>query len=287
MIELSQKRKIEEAISQAEMILIGVGEEFSPVLPEFDVEESIRPFALSRYYASLGEENETVAAYKMLRSMIGEKPYFAVTMNTDDLIYRGGFWQDLVAAPCGSMGKMQCREHIVEAAPVCTQVLAAVQENSVLGMSKAAVQENSVPGMSGAAVQENSAPGMSGAAIHENTGPVDIIRKYARCPECGAPLKFHIKSEEGYLEKGYLTQWQYYNNWLTCTLGRKLCILELGVGFQYPQVIRWPFERVAYYNQKATLIRVHSRLPQVAAELGEKGIAVKCMPVEFINEMGS
>jgi hypothetical protein len=109
------------------------------------------------------------------------------------------------------------------------------------------------------------------------------MERYARCPECGAPLHFHVKSEEGYLEEGYLMQWKSYNNWLSCTLGHKLCILELGVGFQYPQVIRWPFEKITYFNQKATLIRVHSNLPQIAEEIGTRGISVASTPFEFLD----
>ena len=108
-----------------------------------------------------------------------------------------------------------------------------------------------------------------------------ILKAHAVCPICGSPLQFHVKSEEGYLEKGYLDQWQSYNRWLSCTLNRRLCILELGVGFEYPQVIRWPFEKAAYFNQKAELIRVHSRLPQTASELGKRGISIECSPIEF------
>lgn len=253
-MELQNIEKIKEIIREAEMILIGVGEEMQPALPECLNEEMacIRPFAESRYYASLPEDAPIIASYKKLKKLIGVKPYFVVTLNTDDLVYRGGFWKDLVVAPCGSMSKMQCMEHIVETSPVCDRVLESVRRENVQGNMTSESADR-------------------------------IVSDIARCPECGQPLHFHIKSEEGYLEKGYLEQWKSYNNWLTCTLGHKLCILELGVGFQYPQVIRWPFEKMAYYNQKATLIRVHSRLPQTAAELGDRAVSVPCMPCDFIN----
>ena len=250
MINLQNKERIREAIREAEMILMGVGEEMIPPFPEYllQEEEGIRSFAESQYYASLSENDLMIASYRKLRDIINTKPYFVVTLNTDDLIYRGGFWKDLVVAPCGSMGKMQCSEHIVEAAPICKKVLETVHKKNNM------------------------------------TDSTDsIISKLACCPKCGKPLRFHVKSEEGYLEKGYLEQWKCYNNWLTCTLGHKLCILELGVGFQYPQVIRRPFEKMTYFNQKATLIRVHSRLPQTAAELEDRAISVQCKPCDFID----
>ena len=42
-----------------------------------------------------------------------------------------------------------------------------------------------------------------------------------------------------------------YLHWLGFTLNQKLCILELGVGFVQPQVIRFPFEKTCYFNQKS------------------------------------
>lgn len=257
-MESQNIEKIEETIREAEMILIGVGEEMRPELPEsLNQEEScIRPFLESEYYSSLSEDDPVISSYKKLKKLIGIKPYFAVTLNTDDLICRGGFWKDLVVAPCGSMSKMQCSEHIVDAPQIRETVLEAVRRKNT---------------------RENKSAESAG----------HIVSELARCPECGNPLHFHIKSEDGYLEKGYLDQWKSYNNWLTCTLGHRLCILELGVGFQYPQVIRWPFEKMTYYNQKATLIRVHSRLSQTAAELQNRAISVPCTPCDFISELCS
>jgi hypothetical protein len=48
-------------------------------------------------------------------------------------------------------------------------------------------------------------------------------------------------------------------------------------------VVRFPFEKTAYYNKKATLIRVHSKFPQLPEELAGKGIAVTMNPVEFLK----
>lgn len=237
------EQKLSELIKDAEMILIGIGEEFTPVCPAFSENQWLEPYLRSRFYAELPEDHEVIKAYDRLRDLIGAKPYFAVTLNTDDLIYRSRMENDLIVAPCGSMGKMQCKEHIVEAGPIRDAVLAA-------------------------------------AGLGE-----DAATSAAVCPHCGSPLAFHVKTTEGYREEGYLAQWQKYNQWLSCTLNRRLCILELGVGFSYPQVVRWPFEKIAYFNQKATLIRVHDRLWQISEELGCKGVSVKMSPVQWLNQM--
>lgn len=225
------EQKILELLNDAEMILIGIGNEFSPQTPQYDELEAYRK---SRYYEELSGGCEEIRAYNKLRRLAGAKPYFVVTLNTDDVIYRSELENDCIVAPCGSMAKMQCGQHIVEAAGIRERVLASGDESSAV------------------------------------------------CPECGNPLKFHTIEAENYMEQGYLPMWEKYKKWLPCTLNRRLCILELGVGFEYPQVIRWPFEKIALYNNKAHLIRISARFPQLAQELAEKGVSVPENPVRFL-----
>ncbi len=69
-------------------------------------------------------------------------------------------------------------------------------------------------------------------------------------------------------------QWNSYLNWLAGTLNHRLCILELGVGFGSPQVIRWPFEKTAMFNLKSTLIRINARFPQLTEQTAERGVSI-------------
>ncbi len=73
--------------------------------------------------------------------------------------------------------------------------------------------------------------------------------------------------------------WDKYLHWLSFTLNQKLCVLELGVGFAHPNLIRFPFEKTVYFNQKARYIRVSEKFPQLSAEIAERGEAVKEDPV--------
>jgi hypothetical protein len=78
--------------------------------------------------------------------------------------------------------------------------------------------------------------------------------------------------------------WDQYLHWLGFTLNQKLCVLELGVGFQYPNVIRFPFERTSYFNQKSRYIRINAHFPQLSAEIADRGISVEMDPIAFITE---
>ena len=89
---------------------------------------------------------------------------------------------------------------------------------------------------------------------------------------------------EKYDENGYLQDWGVYTKWLQGTLFRKICILELGVGMQCPSVIRFPFEKVGYFNQKADFVRVNEHLYQMTSELGERGISVAMNAIDWLLE---
>lgn len=79
-------------------------------------------------------------------------------------------------------------------------------------------------------------------------------------------------------------EWDSYTRWLSCTLNRELVILELGEGFQNPQVIRWPFEKTAMINQKAYMYRIHKKFYQIPDELKEKAVSAACHSVEFFAQ---
>ena len=78
--------------------------------------------------------------------------------------------------------------------------------------------------------------------------------------------------------------WETYTKWLQGTLNRNLVILELGVGMELPQLIRFPFEKVAYFNQKSCLYRVHSHLYHMTEEIKERGYSVPMHPVTLLLE---
>lgn len=104
------------------------------------------------------------------------------------------------------------------------------------------------------------------------------------CNECGETLIFNnIYADEYYDENGYLDKFADYKKWLQTTINKNLCILELGVGMRFPTVIRFAFDKLAYYNQKCHFYRVHETLFQHTAENCERGISIKQNAKEFLQ----
>ena len=103
------------------------------------------------------------------------------------------------------------------------------------------------------------------------------------CPYCKAPLTGNTVEAETYIEEGYLPRWEAYKTWQTGTLNRRLVILELGEGFKTPTVMRWPFEKIGFFNQKSIFYRIHENFYQMPKELGERAAGIQADSVSFIR----
>lgn len=105
------------------------------------------------------------------------------------------------------------------------------------------------------------------------------------CPHCKAPLTGNTIEAENYIEEGYLPQWNAYTRWLAGTLNKKLLILELGVGFGTPTVIRWPFEKTVSVNNKAYMYRIHGEFAQLPEDVKGKAGSVSENSVDFFRSL--
>ena len=259
---MDKTQLLKEKITDAELVLIGIGEEFNENftrisqyphlmkgLEEIDSNESIAwavPF-LEKAYLEYEKESDTVRAYRNLYELIKDKNYFIVTTCIDGHIENAGFNVEKIVEPCGNYVKLQCSEKC------CSELCDSV--DYVDGIKNRLERSECLEGIE---------------------QPV--------CPHCGKPMVFNNIMSENYVEEGYLPQWEKYTKWLQGTVNKKLCILELGAGMQLPGIIRWPFEKVAFYNQKASFFRINEKLYQLTEEIGEKGISIEKNAREYLLE---
>lgn len=105
------------------------------------------------------------------------------------------------------------------------------------------------------------------------------------CPKCGKELVYNNILAENYVEEGYLPMWDKHKKWLVGTLNKSILVLEMGVSMKFPQIVRWPFERIALLNNKAHFIRVNEKLPQTNAELKDKSESIHEASVEWLKTL--
>ena len=248
--------------NEADMILIGIGEEFqydwdvllnNPRYQEIDGEIENRneyrwivPF-LQKMLLEQDLDETLDEAYKNLKKLIDGKNYFIITTVTDDYVHRYGLNEERIVTPCGGFSKMQCDLN-------CSAQLLE-PDNEAFEKVRAYFDKR--------------------LSLEELNEPV--------CGSCGHKKRFNQVGVTKYAEEGYLPQWETYTKWLQGTVNKKVCVIELGVGMQLPTIIRWPFERIIYYNQKAFLYRIHPSLYQLGEKIGERGIGIKEKPVRFLT----
>lgn len=249
-------------IQDADLVLVGIGPELSA-----DKLMDFKKDITNGYYQELlkmddGDEDVTwmrqvyerfhllnldkVSYFKVLEDVLEQKNYFVITSNDDGLIFRSGLDKSRLSAPCGNGDFFQCKEP-------CSEQLYPAR----LGLEDL-------------------------IRHYESTGEIERLE----CPKCGKPLVFNIRTEDtksSYIEGAYLSSWAAYTKWLQGTLNKKLFILELGEGFQVPGLFRWPFEKMAFYNEKAFLVRVNQTLYQTGEELKGKAEAVKMDSRDFLG----
>lgn len=82
------------------------------------------------------------------------------------------------------------------------------------------------------------------------------------CPHCGAPLRLAFRDHPLYQQ-----QKAHYQQWLQQTKTGKLCVIEIGVGFNSPGVIRVPFERIVGEQQNVQFFRITADYPDSEEEI--------------------
>lgn len=74
-----------------------------------------------------------------------------------------------------------------------------------------------------------------------------------RCPRCGKLMTMNLRSDDRFVEDdGWHAAAQCYEDFLRGSSGRKMLFLELGVGYNTPVIIKYPFWRMTLNNRHAT-----------------------------------
>lgn len=255
-----------EQIRQADMVLVGLGE-------EFDEEKCLREDTVCRQgcenlqaagchwlipawneYCSARRGKDAVAsAIKKLMGLLEHKNFFIVSVSTNSAIGHSVDREDRFVAPCGGVIKKQCGKN-------CGSEPMSVSDNDRETLD----------------------------TIFEKLYRDHVIEKMpqlGKCAGCGCDMVLNNIYAENYDEQGYLDNWQLYTKWLQGTLNKKVLVLELGVGMKYPSVIRWPFEKVIIYNQKAFLCRINERIYQLPQEISTKGCGISQNAIAWLEQL--
>lgn len=79
-----------------------------------------------------------------------------------------------------------------------------------------------------------------------------------KCPVCGGDMEVNLRKDGFFVQdSNWHTSQDNYSQFISGTSGKSTVFLELGVGYNTPGIIRFPFEAMVHNNPDALLVRLN------------------------------
>ncbi len=182
-------------------------------------------------------EQELNSTYDNLYRLLLGKNYFIITTNVDHIFQKTGFDKGRLFYTQGDYGLYQC---------------------SVPCHSKTYDNKDSIFEM----VQRQQ-----GFKIPSELIPL--------CPNCGKPMTTNLRKDGSFIEdEGWHSALKRYEAFIKDTNGKHVLFLELGVGFNTPSIIKYPFWQMTYDNENATYACINATEASCAKEIAHRAILI-------------
>ena len=176
-------------------------------------------------------------AYDDLLKLVQDKDYFVITTNVDHCFQKAGFDKKRLFYTQGDYGLFQCSE------PCCQETFD--NESVIREMVKR---------------QENMKV------------PTELLPV---CPHCGKPLTMNLRSDNKFVEdEGWHRAAERYENFLRTREGQKTLFLELGVGYNTPVIIKYPFWQMTAKNPNAIYACINQGQAVCPQEIQQRSICM-------------
>lgn len=251
--DMNEKEKLvttKQLIAQADAVLIGAGAGLSASAGlhyagkafEREFDDFIRRYGFTDLYTSGFYPFETeeerwaywakhiymaryapgaLPLYKELLKLVAGKNYFVITTNVDAQFRQAGFSEERLFEVQGDYGLNQCQ---------CGCHDTLYNNEALVKRMLTAIDHCRIP---------------------SQLVPV--------CPCCGGKMEVHVRKDEHFVQDAaWHAAYERYRHFVqTLEQCRSVLLLELGVGFNTPTIIRYPFEWIASCHHRATLVRIN------------------------------
>ena len=184
--------------------------------------------------------------YKRLFELVKDKNYFVITTNVDHQFQKAGFDKERLFYTQGDYGLWQCSEP-------CHQ---KTYDNAETVRAMFEAQKNM-------------------------RVPSELV---PHCPVCGKPMSMNLRADDTFVEdEGWHRAAKRYDDFLRCHEGQHILFLELGVGYNTPVIIKYPFWRMTAKNPKAVYACLNYGEVYSPDEIAEQSILINGDIHEVLN----
>lgn len=175
--------------------------------------------------------------YDNILKLVQNKDYFVITTNVDHCFQKAGFDKKWLFYTQGDYGLFQCSE------PCCQETF----ENEAVIREMVKRQENMKI-------------------------PTELL---PTCPHCGKPLTMNLRCDDTFVEdEDWHRAAERYENFLRTRAGGKILFLELGVGYNTPVIIKYPFWRMTAKNPNAIYACINRGQAVCPEEIEKQSICI-------------
>ena len=266
MINENEINRLKETLARADAVLIGAGaglstsagftysgERFERHFADFEAKYGFHDMYTGGFYPySTPEEHWAYwsryifinrytdapkPVYDDLFALVRDKDYFVLTTNVDHCFQKAGFDKHRLFYTQGDYGLFQCSE------PCC----AKTYDNETMVREMMARQK--------------------GMRV-----PSELV---PRCPVCGKPMTMNLRADDTFVQDdGWYRAAERYDDFVRRHRGLRTVYLELGVGYNTPDIIKYNFWRATAENRKATYVCVNQGKAYVPRKIAAQSIGL-------------
>ncbi len=175
--------------------------------------------------------------YDALLALVADKDYFVLTTNVDHCFQKAGFDKKRLFYTQGDYGLFQC------SGPCCQETW---DNEELICRMMEEQRDMRIP-----------------------------TKLLPRCPKCGKPLTMNLRSDDTFVQdKGWYAAAQRYEDFLRRHKGSSMVFLELGVGYNTPGIIKYPFWNMTAQNPKAVYACLNAGQTYTPKEILSQSIAI-------------
>ena len=96
-----------------------------------------------------------------------------------------------------------------------------------------------------------------------------------KCPVCGKPMAMNLRADNTFVQdEGWYEAHHRYEDFVRRHKGMKVVYLELGVGYNTPVIIKYPFWKWTAENENATYVCINLGEADAPTEIKKRSICI-------------
>jgi NAD-dependent SIR2 family protein deacetylase len=197
-----------------------------------------------------GIDADYTPLHKTLLQALNGKKLFLLSTNVDNQFTRAGLSAEQVFATQGSYDRIQCKRG-------CHQKTYPAE--TMFRQMDQARKNGSIPAY-----------------------------MVPKCPVCGGPMEMNLRSDHNFVQDSdWYAAEERFSAFLSECIGERTVLLELGVGFNTPTIIRFPFEKLAREHENISLVRLNLNEAIVPESLGSRAVGINADMAQSIEDLAA